>query len=279
MPAQNTVINPLQSAKETLLGMTTAIEQRFGCTPRNDIATTLNSKFGLFPTRLPLNPKLVRYFCWGVGGRTNDDQNLSSAQSVLGTNMAPYAIRPFRALPLVQDLTGPEREDYAMRVVQTIDGVQYVLYYLKKIDFTTSQVQYIITDPTSNVVSSYSLDPGNLSPTPPEPNTNGVISDVADSISVVLPGILTITGQEVFESMNVIDGGDSRYSIVSEIGFVSASTESVTAIAANGNPFSYDEAILAQMVDHYTWVGQPFLSNTDTWSRTMQFSTKNLVLP
>jgi hypothetical protein len=274
-----TVVKPLEYSKETLLGMTVAIEQRFGCTPRNDIASTLNTKFGVQASRLPSNAKLVRYFCWGVGGRTNDNNTLSSAQYVLGTNMSLYAIRPFRAVPLASDLTALERANYAMRKVQTIDGVPYVLYYLKKIDFTQSQVQYKRTDPVTGVDTLYDLDYSNLAPTAPVADANGLITDVSDSISVVLPGSMTITGQEVFESMSVIDGGDTRYSIVSELGFVSASTETVSAVNSVGAQFTYSEAILAQMVDQYNWVGQPFLSTNDTFTRTLNFTVRNIILP
>lgn len=278
MPTSQTTIQPLEFAKETLLGMTISLEQRFGCTPRNDINTTLNHKFNVQPSRIPANPRLVRYFMWGVGGRVNDANNLSSAQYVQGVNMSLYAPRPFRAVPFEEDLSAIERAQYAMRVVQTINGTPYVLYYLKKIDFTQSQVQYIRTDPVSGVVTAYTLDPGNLSPIPPVADDNGVITDVADAISVTLPGTVTITGQEVLESASVIDGGDTRYAIASELGFVSASTESIAATDFGGASFSYSEAIMAQMVDQYNWVGQPFLSTQDTWSRTMNFSQKNLIV-
>ena len=279
MPTQNTVVNSIESAKETILGLTLAIEQRFGCESRNDIATTLNSKFNVQPTRLPNGEKLVKYFCWGVGGKKNDTDSISSAQPVLGTNMSLYAMRPFRARPLANDLSPTERANYAMRSVQTIGGVTYVLYYLKKINFTSSQVQYTITDPTTHVVSDYTIDPGNLNPTPPVVGSNGVITDVSDQISVVLPAVVTITGEEVFESMNVIDGGDTRYANVSEMGFVSASTESVSATNFSGQPFTYQEAIMAQMVNQFNWVGTSFLSPTDTFERNLSFSTKNLILP
>ena len=277
MPTQPTTIQPLEYAKETILGMTLSLEQRFGCTPRNDISTTLNTKYGVFPSRLPTNPKLVRYFCWGVGGRLNDSTTLSSAQFVLGTNMALYQPRPFRAVPFEEDLSAEERAQYAMRRVTTINGTPYCLYYLKKIDFTQSQVQYIRTDPVSGVVTTYNLDYNGLAPVPPTADSNGVITDVSDTISVVLPGSLTITGQEVLESAAVMDGGDPRFAIASELGFVSAATESVQTVDFAGQAFSYNEAILAQMVDQYDWVGQPFLSTSDSWTRSMNFSVKSLV--
>lgn len=280
MVTDTTTVKPLESSKETLLGMTTALEQRFGCQPRNDIGTTLNSKFGVFPTRLPAAAKLVKYFGWGVGGRTNDTTTLSSAQPVLGTNMALYAMRPFRAVPFEQDLSAAEMAQYAMRrVVPNLNdsGITYCLYYLKRIDFTQSQVQYVRQDSSSGNVESYEIDYNALNPIAPVTSDNGVITDVSDSISVILPGNCTITGQEVLESMSVMDGGDPRFAIASEMGFVSASTESVSVVDHAGNPFSYDEAILAQVTDHYTWVGQPFLSTSDSWTRAINFSLRNFL--
>jgi hypothetical protein len=281
MVSSVTSIKPIENSKETLLGMTTALEQRFGCQPRNDLGTTLNTKFGVFPSLLPTNPKLVRYFCWGVGGKINDTTGLSSAQPPLGTDMAPYAIRPFRAVPFDSDLSAPEMAQYAMRqVVPNFQGtgVTYCLYYLKLIDFTSSQVQYVRQDPVTGNSVTYEIDDSNLSPTPPAVSDNGVITDVADSVSVILPGNCILTGQEVLESMAVMDGGDPRYAIASEMGFVSASTQSVSVVDNNGVPFSYNEAILAQMTDHYTCVGQPFFSTDDTWTRSIAFSLRNIVV-
>lgn len=273
-----TAIKPIQHAKETLIGMTITLEQRFGCQPRNDLKTTLNSKLNVFPDRAPLNERLVKYFRWGVGGRVNDTDNLTSAQFVKGTNMDLYKGRPFRAVTLENDLSAEERAKYALREVRLIGGVPYCLYHLKKIDFSQSKVQYIKTDPVSGAVIDYALDYGNLNPTPPAADSNGVITDISDSVSVVLPGTVTITGQEVLESMSVIDGGDPRYGIPSEIGFVSASTESVTAVDFSGKPFSYDEAMCAQMVDQYDWVGTPLMSTADSFSRNLRFSMKNLII-
>lgn len=278
MTTTSTSIKPLEYAKETILGMTLSLEQRFGCTPRNDLGTTLNTKFSVFQSRTPVNERLVEYFCWGVGGRSNDTSTLSSAQFVAGTNMSLYNMRPFRAVPFEEDLSNEERAHYAMRTVVTIRGTRYCLYYLKKIDFSQSQVMYVRTDPNTGISTTYEIDHTNLSPTAPIADSNGIITDVADQVSVVLPGSLTITGQEVLESMSVIDEGDTRFSIVSELGFVSASTESVSVVDIHGDPFNYNEAICAQLVDQYNWVGQPFLSTSDSWTRTMSFSMRNVIV-
>jgi hypothetical protein len=273
----STTYRPNTNAKETILGMILALEQRFGCVPRNDKKTTLNTKFGVFQDKLPAVKRDVQFFCWGVGGRTNDTQSLTSAQTVLGTNMAPYKMRPFRARPLEDDLSALEMENYAMRVVRKIGGIDYALYYLKRIDFTQNAVQLLRTDPISNAVTTYEIDPANLNPTAPDSSDNGVITDVADSVSVVLPGTVTLTGEEVLESINVMDQGDPRYAVASELGFVAASRELVQAVNFNNAPFSYYEAIFAQMVDQYNWIGQPFVSTSDTFSRTMRFSMRNLI--
>lgn len=277
MALSPTSIKPLQSAKETLLGMTVALEQRFGCVPRNDLNTTLNKKFNVFEDRLPVNPLYTQYFTYGIGGRLNDADNLTSAQPVLGTNMAPYKMRPFRAVPLEQALDEETRAKYALREVRTIDGVPYELWWLKRIEFPSSSVAYTYTDPTSGTVETYEIDYSNLSPTPPVADDNGLIVDVSDAISIVVPGILTLTGEEIMEAISVLDAGDMRNAVVSEIGFVSASTERVNRADVNGTPFSYDEAILAQMVNQYNWVGTSFVSAQDSWTRAMSFTMKNQI--
>ena len=273
-----TTIYPIESAKETLLGMTLALEQRFGCTPHNDTGTTLNTKLGFQASVIPTAPKLVTYFCWGNGGSLSDTNNLTSAQPVSGTDMAPYSMRPFRAVPLAQDLSSTDRALYAGRVIENIGGIEYALYYLKLMTFTGGQVEYIYTDPVSGAVSTYALNYSNLNPTPPVANANGIITDVASSISVILPATMTITGEEVFESMSVIDGGDPRKGIVSELGFVSAATQSVSATDVNGNLFSYNEAIMAQMVKHYTMSGYPLPSTSDSMSKAISFSISSLIV-
>jgi len=277
MATNSTSVKPLEYGKETILGASLALEQRFGCTPRLDLGTTLNTKFQVFPARNPVNERLVRYFCWGVNGRVNDTEMLTSARPVLGTNMAPYAMRPFRAVPFEDDLSEVEMAKYAMRVVTPINGTMYALYYLKKMELTQNQVQYTRTDPVSGIVTAYSLDYSNLSPTPPVSDDNGIITDVADQVSVVLPATISITGTEVLESMAVIDGGDPRYAIVTEIGFVAASSEMVPAVDFNGDPFTYEEAIFAQMVDQYNFTGAAFTNTTTTFTRSMSFSAKNLI--
>jgi hypothetical protein len=277
MASSPSSIKPLQSAKETILGLTVALEQRFGVIPRNDVSTTLNSKFGVFPTRSPVNPLYTQYFCYGIGGRLNDAGNLTSAQPVLGTNMAPYEMRPFRAVPLETPLDAETREKYALRQVRTINGIPHELWYLKKIEFPQTQVSYTRTDPVSGTVETYEIDYSNLSPVPPVADDNGIITDVADSISVVVPGILTLTGEEIMEAISVLDDGDMRNAVISEVGFVSASTENVTAADINGASFAYDEAIFAQMLNQYNWVGTAFVSSEDVWTRAMSFSMKNQI--
>lgn len=277
MASSPTSIKPLQSAKETILGATVALEQRFGTPPRNDTGTTLNTKLGVFPTRPPVNPLYTKYFCYGNGGRLNDAGNLTSAQPVLGTNMAPYQMLPFRAVPLEEALDAETRANYALRQVRTIGGVPHELWYLKKIDFPQTQVSYTRTDPISGTVETYEIDYANLNPTPPVADDNGLITDIADSVSVVVPGILTVTGEEIMEAVSVLYGGDMRNAVISEVGFVSASTENVQAADANGNAFSYSEAILAQMLNQYNWVGTAFVSTEDVWTRAMSFTMKNQI--
>ena len=272
-----TVVNSVQNSKETILGMVFDVEQRFGTTPLNDTLSTLNAKFQVFNTRTPTNARYVKYFCWGNGGRVNDDSSLTSAAYILGTNMCLYNIMPFRAVPLESDLDAATRANYAMRVVENINGVNYACYYLKKLTVTQSTVQLVVTDPSTGVETAYTFNYSDLSPTVPTADSNGVITDVADEVSVILPATVAITGAEAVEAVSVKNGGDMRYAVVSELGFVTASTESVSVNDVNGVAFNYNEAILAQMVSQITMVGYSFTGTSDTWDKTINFSVRNMV--
>ena len=268
---------PTESSKETLLGVQLALEKRFGCVPVLNPATTLNTKFGVFQNLTPANERHVRYFSWGVGGSQNDDEYLSSAVPVLGTNMSLYQPRPFRCVPLESDLDAITRQKYGLREVRNINGTDYALYWLKRIDFPQSSVSLTVTNDITNVTESYEIDPDNLSPERPQGDDNGVVADVADRIAVRFPGQITITGQEVYESVGVMDGGDPRFARISEIGFVSASIQSVSTVDANNTPFSYDEAIFAQLCDHRTWVGTTLVSAEDNYTQNLSYLIRNLI--
>lgn len=277
--APTTSIKPNEYAKEGILGTINALEERFGCTPLNNTATTLNTKFNVLPNQLPPAGvrRFSRWFAWGNNGRQNDSDTLSSARPVLGTNMSPYSMRPFRAVTLEEDLSAPERANYALREVRPINGTMYVLYWLKKIEFSQSQVQLIRTDPVTGNTSTYEINPENLNPTPPVEDDNGIITDVSDQVSVMLPGVISITGKEVLEAVSVLDGGNPSMAVVSEIALVSAAAVNVPAVDVNGNQFTYEEAIFAQMMDHFTMVGTSLSGPGDTLDRTVAFSVKNLI--
>jgi hypothetical protein len=279
-PSSTTSAKQTENSKQTLLGAELALEQRFGLTPRNDVSTTMNSLMRVFPNQVPANNanKDVLYFGIGVGGRLADSStNLVSAQPVLGTNMGLYMPRPFRAVPIETDLSPTERAQYGMRVIETHNGQRYACYYLKRIAFSTLGVSFDRVDPASGNTVPYELNPQNLSPTPPVAGSNGVIVDVADAVAVTVPAVLSVTGEEVLESAAVIDGGDARLAVVSEIGFYSASPEMVQGLDAANNQFPYTEAIMAQLVEHYTFDGFSFRATTDEFRRTIRFSVRNLI--
>jgi len=264
-------------ASETLLGMIQSLEQRFGMTPLLDAGTTLNTKYGVFPARNPVNPRYQKYFSIGIGGKINDSATLSSAQLVRGTDMGLYTPRPFRAVQLESDLTPTERAKYALREVRLINGQLYCLYWLKRVEFSLNQVQLLRTDPATGTTTSYEIDHDNLSPVPPLRDSNGIIQEVEDQISVVVPGLVSVTGAEMLEVNGVLDNGDPRMAEITEFGLVSASTESVSVKDSNDVSFSYNEAIFAQLCDHVTFTGYPLHTTRDVWKRTMMFSNRNII--
>ena len=135
----------------------------------------------------------------------------------------------------------------------------------------------IHTDPSSGAQSDYTIDVSNLSPTPPTADSNGVITDVADAISIKLPAQAIITGEELYEAVGFTNGGDTRYAVVSEIGFISASNETVSAQDSSGNPFSYTEAIAAKLVEHITEIGNMVSTVDGTITKDIEFTMRQLI--
>lgn len=272
-----TSARPVINAKETLLGVISSLQQRFGLAPTYDVSTTLNTKLGIFPNRTPTGQIVLGYFVIGVGGAHPDADGRVSAQYVAGTNMAPYDLLPFRIVLEDQDLSPTERANYALRRVEEHNGERYVAYYAKKIVLTSSVVELVRTDPLTGAVSTYEINPADLSPTPPETDSNGVVVDISDQITAAVPGTITITGAEVLEAISVLHNGDQRWANISEIGFVTGSPEVVDAVDAAQVPFQYTELLYAQMVDHMTSSGQPYPSAENVVTKNLRFSASNVI--
>ena len=185
----------------------------------DDIRTTLNAKYNLFPDRHPTTVPMLRYFGIGIRGYQNTDGNQGARPfNPKATDMDLYTPIPIRCVPATNDLTQTERQRYRMRVRKTYNGVEYICYYLKTIVWDPNHVELVQKD-TEDVETPYALDPSNLSPEPPTFETGGSIDTNLNRVIVRATGVCEITGAEVMEAVNVIYGADISKARISEMGF------------------------------------------------------------
>lgn len=221
--------------------------------------TTLNYKYNIFPTELPVKAPKLRYFGIGIRGFKNlDDQNLAAPYVPSAKNLDLYTPLPFRVVPIDNDLTPAERLNYRMRVMKTIDNVSYWCYYLKKLSFVDNSVNIIKTNLlTSEETTLNELDSSDLTPTPVNTSAEGTI-ETTEKISVALTAGMQITGEEVIEAINVLYGGNLLKAVVSEIGIYCGDDQEMTMNDGLGGTFVSDEAIFASLCYHYCSLGTSF---------------------
>lgn len=263
--------SPYQTSK-TVLTVLGAIQQMaaFSGVPAEiNKDTTLNRKYNHYPEETPLGSLSVKYFGIGIGGCRNiDDTNISEPIHPSMKDMDLYTPIPFRCVPVDEDLTAIEREVYRMRVRQEIHGSEYFCYYLKKVIPVDSSIQLTQINPDTHTEEPYILSTGNLTPTPPAPETSGLVSGTAPEINVATTLSLPITGHEVVEAVSALYNGDLRRARISEVGLYTGEDRNLPAYDADNNSFNLTEAIYTQLAIKHCWNGDDF-SNPETVSNKL----------
>lgn len=260
MPTYNPKLNYVTT--QTVLGayqnLANMLPQSFVANPK----TTINYKRGVYPDMVPVATPLIRYFGWGIGGHYNvDDTNIQAPYVPKQRDMDLYRPMPFRLVPLDEDLTPLERQNYRMRVREEHHGQSYWAYYLKTIVYDEQGIQITRVNPTTGVEEPYELNELDLTPTPEKPSTDGVTENIVPQINVHTRLTLRLSGTEVLEAINVIFNGDMRYASVSEWGIYTGEDRSVSGVDHNNNNFNYTEAIYARLVEKQCNTGSAVLTN------------------
>ena len=213
--------------------------------------TTLNEKFNIFPNERPSAGVLptIGYLGVGNGGHYADtiDNNLDITRNYQhkSTDASLFRWMPLVLRPLANDLTPAQRAGYALRRIETYEGVQYAAYYLKRVDLSAvdPKMEYrIITPDGSIVVSEFIPDSSNLNPVPEEIAVDGVNVTTSEFISVSAKVTIPWQQWEIQEYLNAanIKFGTEDAAIISEIVIVSGVDKVVTAGA-----LTYTESICA----------------------------------
>lgn len=222
--------------------------------------TTLNEVFEvnagtqLTPTERPT----IRYYVIGYGAHDFVKEAGKPTKPDL-TKHRPEDAGLFEPMPFVlrqpnNDLTATEREMYGLRCKKNFNGIEYIAYYAKRLNFDTAELKIIRDEVNDGVLTSAPFIPTsqNLFPKRPELPPRGitVASNVKLRNNVEL--MIHFTPQDAEELLNVsrIMFGDEDYAIISEIGLCSGVDREITSTLQGGSPLKYKEVIGCQIAAH-----------------------------
>ena len=222
--------------------------------------TTLNEKFNVEPAA-DLGNALphVQYFCIGNGGHRvivgADNIPYTSPLNHRAKDAALFNHIPFVIREADDDLTIDQREQYALRRREVINGVDYVAYYLKRMN--VQQVSMVMQH-TSVIEGNSTTTPfvptsDELNPTPPELPSTGVITTDGNYLtsSAIVPVLFDENDvRELVNVAQILYENDQR-AVISEIGLCSGIDRVVTAEGPTGQ-FNYREAVGVQIASHIT---------------------------
>ena len=228
--------------------------------PLIDINTTLNTKYQIFNEELPtIYPPKIQYFGIGVNGfRSTDSRDGFLPYKPDPRNMDLYHPIPIRVVPKDNDLEPEERDKYRIRVLKTINNEEYWCYYLKKLEILSTNSVKVKVNLLTGEEELFDIDYNYLNPVPQDiavPNEE----DDTEEYNVYIDTLLQLTGEELYNTINVMYNGNLQYGLVSEIGLYSGEDRIVTDDFGT----SYIESIYTQLTCHECNLGMD-LTNINT---------------
>ena len=157
----------------------------------------------------------------------------TSANNHQPTDAACYGHLPFIIRPITDDLTIAERANYALRRQETHGGVDYFVYYAKKLDVSGATVILNKTNIDAGISTTVPFEPttDNLNPTPLEPTAGtNIIESSGEFVSASSAVTILFDANDATELRNaaLIIHGSEEYALISEIGFLTSVEHVVT---------------------------------------------------
>lgn len=215
--------------------------------------STLNQKYGIFQDEFPFQNEYpsLQYIAIGNKGVnyevTSDNFVLVSPVPHSARHASLYNTIPFVLRNVADDLSPAERIKYRLRVPITINQVNYIAYYLMKLDMTgvIPSVELRNVQNTNVTVSNFIPDQSDLSPAPINISNVNINSSDGDYLASSAKINFSLTQEDI---SGIIDActilyGDPRYAFISEIALVTGVDRSLTV---NGS-LTYTEIVSAQV--------------------------------
>lgn len=247
----------MENVTRTIYSSYIQAHQFLGLTLELPPNSTLNQRLNILPDAVV--PEGVwpwaRYFCIGLGGHAQtagaDGIGLTREVQHKATDAAQYKPLPFVLRAVNDDLTPLERTKYALRRLETHNSVNYVAYYLRRIDMDGVVVEMQIrtqNEDGSETITTFVPTTDDLVPTPPDLDNLGVnpLEGKHAVVTARLP--ITMNADEMKELMDAakIIYGDERYAIISELALCTGADQ-VIQLSDSSN---FREAIGVQIATH-----------------------------
>lgn len=224
--------------------------------------TTLNEKHDITVQEVISETEIPKIGYLAIGNKghkftiNGDGVAIPSIVQHRATDAALYNQLPFILRETVSDLTPAERAKYAHRKVITVNDVDYIAYYLKRIDTASviPELNYrtVTTDPDTNtttvVTETFTPNSSNLSPVAPVIANDSVTETTGDYITATAKITFSLSETDVQEILNAcnIIYGDEAYAMISEIGICSG-VDRIYELTYNGVTSNYKEANFVQV--------------------------------
>jgi hypothetical protein len=212
----------------------------------------LQVQSGVAPTVTPT----LKYYAIGNGGHAmvtgaNGIPLINPVQHN-STDAGLFHQLPFVLRELGNDIDAITQADYALRRIETHNGLQYIAYYLKRLPETdVPDMEYLTVANGVTTTTAFTPNTSNLNPTPPALNNGGVNTVSGDYVASSSKVAINLTPTEITELLNManIIYGDPAYAIISEIALCSGVDKTVQSPNGTGNNASminFNEAIAVQ---------------------------------
>lgn len=235
--------------------------------------STLNQKFSIHANLNPSPNERYRmnYIVIGNGGHQvitgADGIPYTTPNNHKATDAALFRHIPFVLRELDDDLTAGDRAKYALRRLETHDGVQYVAYYARRIDLDNASISMQKTSIVEGIQSTQPFVPtsANLNPQPlidVEQQSN-VITSSGDFVTASAPVEILFEAIDAQELRNVarVLYGSENLSVISEIGFVAGVERDLTGPIVDSGTITYRDVVGASITTHVSVYYQLNLQN------------------
>ena len=268
----------MEQFRRTIYGAALQTAQMLGIPLVIPANSTLNEKLSIQANAtLGLNERpIVKYMTIGISGhraRVGSD-NIPLIESIQHepTDAASYRMLPFAVRLPDNDIPSQYATRYALRRLETINSVQYIVYYMRRLDYTNVNLQMQKKTVNNNTTTSVEFVPNsdNLNPIPPALSNSGVNTITAQYVNVSAPVSVmldTFDATEILNAAQIIYGSED-YAFISEIALCSGVDRSVTVTDPGNVSKTYSEVIAAQVHTHINAL-QPLTSQRDGFTAVL----------